>query len=176
MFKKLMKDAGEIGKGIAEEHFKIDLDGDGQIGGSKMSTKQARDQVAGMDDGANIPLSTCDGNKKSLFIGINYRGSSAELRGCINDVVNIKQFVVENWHFPTDEAHMKTLTDDTDVKPTRANILAAFQWLVAGAQSGDSLFFHYSGHGGHQKDSTENPDVSSTTIAECVISDGLLSS
>lgn len=55
--------------------------------------------------------------QKSLFIGINYIGSrKAELRGCINDVVNIKTFVVENWHFPMDEAHMKTLTDDNPLK------------------------------------------------------------
>ena len=26
------------------------------------------------------------------------------------------------------------------------------QWLVAGAREGDSLFFHYSGHGGTQAD------------------------
>ncbi|KAF8204693.1 peptidase C14, caspase domain-containing protein [Pholiota molesta] len=46
---------------------------------------------------------------------------------------------------------MVTLTDDaTDLRgrPTRANILQAMQWLVSGAQPNDSLFFHYSGHGG----------------------------
>ena len=32
--------------------------------------------------------------------------------------------------------------------PSRENILAAFQWLVDGAKAGDSLFMHYSGHGG----------------------------
>ena len=32
--------------------------------------------------------------------------------------------------------------------PTRANMIAAMQWLVRDAQPNDSLFFHYSGHGG----------------------------
>lgn len=37
-------------------------------------------------------------------------------------------------------------------QPTRQNILEAMRWLVAGAQPNDSLFFHYSGHGGQAKD------------------------
>lgn len=36
--------------------------------------------------------------------------------------------------------------------PTRANMIAAMQWLVGGAQPNDALFFHYSGHGGQTKD------------------------
>lgn len=36
--------------------------------------------------------------------------------------------------------------------PTRKNILAAFRWLRDGAKCGDSLIFHYSGHGGSVKD------------------------
>lgn len=31
-------------------------------------------------------------------------------------------------------------------------MIAAMKWLVSGAKSGDSLFLHYSGHGGHQQD------------------------
>jgi hypothetical protein len=113
----------------------------------------ARSAVDDLDDGSNIPLSSCDGNKKSLFIGINYFGSKAELRGCINDVENIKACVVKRFGFPTDAAHMKTLVDsDRNNMPTRANMIAAMKWLVADAKSGDSLFFHYSGHGGSQRD------------------------
>lgn len=36
--------------------------------------------------------------------------------------------------------------------PTKHNILMALQWLVQGCQSGDSLVFHYSGHGSQQLD------------------------
>jgi hypothetical protein len=120
---------------------------------SVTANKNDTDVTSQLDDGANIPLSTCDGNKKSLFIGINYFGSKSELRGCINDVTNIKEFVVKNFNFPTDSDHMRTLTDDGkgDGKPTRQNMIDAMKWLVSNAQSGDSLFFHYSGHGGSQK-------------------------
>eukprot|EP00961_Rhodomonas_salina_P010130 136231-Rhodomonas_salina.1 len=43
---------------------------------------------------------------------------------------------------------MKVLMDDgRSERPTLANILAGFRWLVRGAREGDSLFFHYSGAG-----------------------------
>jgi metacaspase-1 len=112
-----------------------------------------------LDDGSSIPLSTCTGNKKSLFIGINYFNSKSELRGCINDVKNIKQFVVSNFNFPTDSDHMRTLVDDDPTNmPTRANILSSMKWLVQNAKSGDSLFLHYSGHGGSQKDTNSDEE------------------
>jgi len=47
------------------------------------------------------------------------------------------------------------LTDDSKEprqQPTKANIIEAMQWLVRGAQPNDSLFFHYSGHGGQTED------------------------
>eukprot|EP00568_Trieres_chinensis_P013222 CAMPEP_0183315588 /NCGR_PEP_ID=MMETSP0160_2-20130417/52295_1 /TAXON_ID=2839 ORGANISM="Odontella Sinensis, Strain Grunow 1884" /NCGR_SAMPLE_ID=MMETSP0160_2 /ASSEMBLY_ACC=CAM_ASM_000250 /LENGTH=69 /DNA_ID=CAMNT_0025481189 /DNA_START=47 /DNA_END=253 /DNA_ORIENTATION=+ len=47
---------------------------------------------------------------------------------------------------------MRVLTDDTACKPTRANIIGGMKWLVKNAAPGDSLFFHYSGHGGHVED------------------------
>lgn len=47
------------------------------------------------------------------------------------------------------------LTDDSKnprEQPTRQNILDAMRWLVRNAKPHDSLFFHYSGHGGQTKD------------------------
>jgi hypothetical protein len=150
-FGSFLKQAANVVGDVLEEQTK-------QQRNNTSSAGSARDGED-LDDGANIPLSTCDGNKKSLFIGINYIGSRAELRGCINDVVNIKKFVVENWHFPTDEGHMKTLTDDNPQNmPTRENIIEGFKWLVQGAKTGNSLFINYSGHGGSQKDTDPNTD------------------
>jgi len=37
-------------------------------------------------------------------------------------------------------------------QPTKQNILRAMHWLVKDARPNDSLFFHYSGHGGQTKD------------------------
>ena len=81
--------------------------------------------------------------KRALLVGINYRGTRSELNGCINDVTQVKEFLVKKGY---KEKHITVLTDDTDIKPTRANILKHFLELIL---SGDkTLYFHYSGHGG----------------------------
>jgi len=105
-------------------------------------------------------LSTCTGNKKALLIGINYFGQSGELRGCINDVNNIKS-LLRSRGFGEDYNHMRVLTDDNrggSSYPTRSNIIEGMHWLVQGAQPNDSLFFHYSGHGS-QKQDTDSDEV-----------------
>lgn len=50
---------------------------------------------------------------------------------------------------------MVILTDDQNNMmsiPTKANILRAMHWLVIDAQPHDSLFIHFSGHGGRTPD------------------------
>ncbi|KIM80480.1 hypothetical protein PILCRDRAFT_73139, partial [Piloderma croceum F 1598] len=97
--------------------------------------------------------SQCNGRKKALCIGINYFGQSAELRGCINDARNIQNFIINRFGYKPDDIVM--LTDDAQNPrqlPTKENIINAMQWLVRGAAPNDSLFFHYSGHGGQTKD------------------------
>jgi len=103
-------------------------------------------------DGPNFTVSNCSGGKKALFIGINYFGTQAELKGCINDVKNVSALVCQRFGFN----NCTYLTDDQQdpsKKPTYDNIINGMKWLVEGAKPGDSLFFHYSGHGGTAKDS-----------------------
>ncbi|PRP86660.1 hypothetical protein PROFUN_05139 [Planoprotostelium fungivorum] len=100
------------------------------------------------------------GRRKALLIGINYKGSTAELRGCINDVMRLKQFLLSKGFLDTPQT-MVVLTDDQHDRtrsPTRANMIAAMKWLVTGAMPGDSLFFHYSGHGSQVKDTNGDED------------------
>ncbi|KAK5135156.1 hypothetical protein LTR08_005542 [Meristemomyces frigidus] len=97
--------------------------------------------------------SNCSGRRKALLIGINYFGSKSELRGCINDAKNMSTYL--NGYFGYKREDMVILTDDQQnplSHPTKANILRAMHWLVKDAQPNDSLFFHYSGHGGQTKD------------------------
>ncbi len=120
---------------------------------------KAEVQSRALDDGANIPLSSLKGRKKSLLVGINYVGTANALRGCHNDVKNVRKLITETYKFPTDSASQRVLMDDGENQaPTRANILAAFKWLIEGAKDGDSLFFHYSGHGASQKDVRPDTD------------------
>ncbi|CDZ96616.1 peptidase c14 [Phaffia rhodozyma] len=97
--------------------------------------------------------SLCNGKRKALLVGINYIGTSSALNGCINDVHNVKQFIIRQFGYKDED--IVVLTDDmTNPRqiPTRANIIQAMHWLVQGAQPNDSLFFHYSGHGGQTQD------------------------
>lgn len=38
------------------------------------------------------------------------------------------------------------------LQPTRQNMIRWLKWLVQGAMPGDSLFLHFSGHGGQEED------------------------
>ncbi|OBZ78001.1 Metacaspase-1 [Grifola frondosa] len=98
-------------------------------------------------------LSRCTGQKKALCIGINYRGQANELYGCVNDARNVQRFLMHSWGYK--EENIIVLTDDSPnprQHPTRVNILDGMHWLVRNAHPHDSLFFHYSGHGGQVKD------------------------
>ena len=91
--------------------------------------------------------------KKALLIGINYHGSSHELKGCVNDSLHMRDFLVRERGFSPDPGDMVMLTDvpqnrGTPFEPIGANMMAAFRWLVTGNRPGDSVFLSYSGHGG----------------------------
>jgi len=97
--------------------------------------------------------SNCTGRRKALLIGINYFGQKGELRGCINDVKNMSTYLNQFFNYKRED--MVILTDDQQnpmSQPTKANLLRAMQWLVKDARPNDSLFFHYSGHGGQTAD------------------------
>ncbi|KAK5125193.1 hypothetical protein LTR85_000869 [Meristemomyces frigidus] len=107
----------------------------------------------GAPSGYTFQYSNCSGRRKALLIGINYFGQRGQLRGCINDVKNMSTYL--NGHFGYKREDMVILTDDQQnpmSQPTKANILRAMHWLVKDAQPNDSLFFHYSGHGGQTPD------------------------
>lgn len=82
--------------------------------------------------------------KKALLIGINYVNMSGELRGCYNDVKNMKRILKEKYNY--DE--IRVLSEyDNNMKPTRSNILKNIEWLISDQTKFETLFFHYSGHG-----------------------------
>ncbi|KAJ9497314.1 Ca(2+)-dependent cysteine protease [Exophiala xenobiotica] len=107
----------------------------------------------GAPSGYAFQYSNCTGKRKALLIGINYFGQRGQLRGCINDVKNMSTYLNQNFGYARED--MVILTDDQQnpmSQPTKANILRAMHWLVKDARPNDSLFFHYSGHGGQTPD------------------------
>ena len=90
--------------------------------------------------------------KKALLIGLNeYSGDISWLKGCVNDVVQVKGLLETHYGFSGD--NIQTLTDS---QATKAGILAGLDWLTTGSQAGDVLVFHYSGHGSQVADNGDD--------------------
>jgi hypothetical protein len=83
-------------------------------------------------------------NNKALLVGINaYPNPSNNLRGCVNDIVDMENFIAsKNKIYPKE--NIRTLTDNC---ATKKGILTAIDWLLLGASAGDQILFQYSGHG-----------------------------
>jgi hypothetical protein len=82
-------------------------------------------------------------SKYFLGIGINYIGTTSELNGCINDVINCENFFKNK--FPDLQSNF--LTDFTVKKPTKDVILTEIQTLLVQSQPLDTIILHFSGHG-----------------------------
>ena len=100
--------------------------------------------------GGNVIIGSGSGTgvhkkKRALLIGINYIGTDNELRGCIDDVNNVRSLLCSKMGFPADGITM--MTDNTWIKPTRANIIAALTEFARELQPGDTAVVWYSGHG-----------------------------
>jgi hypothetical protein len=87
--------------------------------------------------------------KKALLVGINrYPDPRNELKGCVNDVRQMAETLNCRFGF-SGGANLRILTD---ARATTKAILDGLAWLTTGASPGDSLVFHYSGHGSQVPD------------------------
>lgn len=92
--------------------------------------------------------------RRALLIGINYLGTSSQLYGCINDINNVGSYLYNTRKYNS----FIFLTDHTPTKPTKANILQAFNALFTDVKAGDELWFHYSGHGSLLRDTNRDEE------------------
>lgn len=112
----------------------------------------------------------------ALLVGIDYKGTTYELNGCINDANHMSQYLISQ-NISKDKIYI--LTDNTPVKPTKINIINSFKKLLNDATSGEQLVFFYSGHGSQvdnvdkNKDTEPLDDVLLTIDANYIIDDEL---
>jgi hypothetical protein len=86
--------------------------------------------------------------QRALLVGINqYRMPDADLRGCVNDVTNIRDVLLKYFDFA-----VKDIRVLVDRRATQKAIMERLQWLVKDAKPGDRLLFHFSGHGSQIRD------------------------
>ncbi|ETB60967.1 hypothetical protein YYC_01922 [Plasmodium yoelii 17X] len=92
---------------------------------------------------------SCGNKKKALLIGIDYCGTSHELKGSINDAIIINDLLIKKYNFYDSSMNILKLIDNQtnpNYRPTKRNILSALEWLVQDNNPGDIFFFFYSGH------------------------------
>jgi hypothetical protein len=94
--------------------------------------------------------------RRALLIGINYFGTGNQLSGCVNDIENVKDLLINTLGFA--DKNIVVMVDSEDdpshlspCRPTRAKVVAAIQSIVKATQAGDTLYIHYSGHGTHYR-------------------------
>lgn len=107
-----------------------------------------------------MSTSTRPPRRTAFLVGINYINTNSELNGCYNDVVNVAQYLRSTLGYAP--GAISILTDGnrgaagagtaSALPPTRQNIIAGLNALVAGMNAGDEAVFHYSGHGSLVRD------------------------
>jgi hypothetical protein len=85
--------------------------------------------------------------KKALLIGMNYFDTQYTLHGCINDVNNMKDMLLNHFGFAEDNFTVLVDDDTSTELPSKDTILYHLDNLVRDAREGDVLVLHYSGHG-----------------------------
>jgi len=116
----------------------------------KFLEKFKKDDDDVVDDAVPTPTGTNRKPiKKAVLVGINKYDPSlnADLRGCVNDIENMRSLLVNQFGFKADNIRVLT-----DFRATREGILERLNWLVKDPIVGDELFFHYSGHGSQVRD------------------------
>lgn len=89
----------------------------------------------------------------ALLIGLNYKHSDvvSTLQGCINDVHQMQEALVNNMGFSKD--HVTILTDN-DANLSAQEITNAIEAFVDTFKNCKQLWLHFSGHGYHVEDTS----------------------
>ena len=96
-------------------------------------------------------------------MGLNYRGTNNQLNGCINDTLNLKNFLVNNKFFLENELTLMNDDCKDELYPNKQNMLNAFESLVKFANDNSDksniyMFLSYSGHGAYIRDTSGDED------------------
>ena len=90
--------------------------------------------------------------KRALLVGVNkYQIAGADLRGCVNDVKDLKAAIVEFHGFKPGD-----ITVLTDGDATSKAMQAGIKKLVRDSKKGDVAVLHYSGHGSNVPDDNQD--------------------
>lgn len=106
--------------------------------------------------------------KFALLIGSNYINvPKSRLYGCINDIINIKNMLIDAYDY--NNSNIIMLRDDKpDLLPTRNNIITNLTNVINESDKYEELWIHYSGHGSRIMDiNTDEVDGKDEAIVPC---------
>lgn len=89
-------------------------------------------------------------NFSAVLVGIN-KYPSAPLRGCINDVVIMRDILVKKYNVPANQIRLIL-----DERATKNNMVERLEWLAT--NDAEYKMFHYSGHGAQIPVQQYHPD------------------
>lgn len=102
-------------------------------------------------------ISSKNNGRWALLVGIDYydRSGKRNLKGCVRDVVQMKQILENKLNVPASNiTQLLGRIPDGDVSswnspvaPTRSEIVAAIEKLTQDVPRGDFVYIHFSGHG-----------------------------
>jgi len=96
------------------------------------------------------------GRKKAVIIAVSYFGTDRELPVCLKDAYSVQQLLIDPDRGGLEPSMVRMVNEaditDASCRPTKANIMSALQWLVAGVAAGDQLFLYINGHGSQIED------------------------
>lgn len=104
--------------------------------------------------------------KIALLIGLNYAGTANELNGCINDVNNMKKFLLTKGFAERD---IKLITD-ANSPVTIKMVMDELKKLCVNENA--LLVFHYSGHGSNRRNNDSDENEADGMDETIYVSDG----
>ena len=108
---------------------------------TNLTASTAKVDAVPFSEDISVVTTASGGRKKALLFGLNYTGTPNELQGCIQDVQVVRQLLSRSGFGVT------IMTDETEQKPTLANMERAINTFLASLQAGDTAFLWFSGHG-----------------------------
>lgn len=96
-------------------------------------------------------ISATNSRKLALLVGVNNYQNIVSLKGSITDVYLQRELLIHRFGFNPQD--VLVVSDESAIKPTRQGILQAFEeHLIKQAKPGDTVVYHFSGHGSQVSD------------------------
>lgn len=109
--------------------------------------------------------------KRALLIGINYLNTEHQLDGCIDDIINARNMLIDAYDYEKRNIIMlRDDTEDSSFLPNYENIMKQLDIIVTNSHECSEIWIQYSGHGAQLNDDlhigTFKTPTSSAVISE----------